>query len=83
MIKELKIKNLKEMREAKGFSQNQLATKTGLNVRTLQAYERGGNDINGAKLKTLAVLALNLGCKISDILEEDAELKKLLEKVEL
>lgn len=76
---------LKETRENKGLSQSQLAEETGLNVRTLQAYERGGNDINGAKLKTLILLSLALECSISDILEleRDEELEKLIEKAKL
>lgn len=76
---------LKEIRENKGLSQSQLAEKTGLNVRTLQAYERGGNDINGAKLKTLAKLSIVLECSISDILELDIdeEFEKLIEKAKL
>ena len=33
-----------------GLSQSQLASATGLNVRTLQCYEQGAKDLNGAKL---------------------------------
>lgn len=77
--------NLKAMREAKGLSQSQLANITNISLRTIQSYERGASDINGAKLKTLAKLSIVLGCSISDILElgRDEELEKLIEKAKL
>lgn len=79
------MKNLKKMREAKGLSQSELAEETDISIRTIQSYERGGNDINGAKLKTLAKLSIVLECSISDILElgRDEELEKLIEKAKL
>lgn len=61
---------LKDIRESKGLSQSQLAGATGMSVRTLQAYERGATNINGAQLKTLLQLAFALDCKIEDILSD-------------
>lgn len=71
---------LKKIRESKGFSQSQLATACGFSVRTLQCYEQGSRDINGASLSTLVSMALTLECKLSDILS-DQELVKNLSKV--
>ena len=53
-----------------GLSQSQLASATGLNVRTLQCYEQGAKDLNGAKLATLLKLCLALDCKLGDILTD-------------
>ena len=43
---------LKEIRESRGMSQQDLADKSGINKRMIQAYEQGYRDINGAKLTT-------------------------------
>lgn len=77
--------NLKAMREYKRLSQSQLANMTNISLRTIQSYERDASDINGAKLKTLILVSIALGCSISDILEleRDEELEKLIEKAKL
>lgn len=62
---------LKDMREKKGISQSQLSKASGINVRTIQHYEQGSKDINGAKLNTLISLAEALDCKIYDILSNE------------
>lgn len=67
---------LHDMRLKRGLSQSQLADKSGINVRTLQAYEQGLKNIDGAKLKTLINLSLALDCKISEIVTNE-ELKNL------
>ena len=48
-------------------------------MRTLQCYEQGAKDLNGAKLATLLKLCLALDCKLGDILT-DEETVKLLEQ---
>ena len=63
--------NLKAAREAAGYSQAQLAEKSGINKRTLQYYEQGYRNIDGASLETLVSLSLALNCKITDILENE------------
>lgn len=73
---------LKEIREKQGLSQSQLAKKAKINFRTLQYYEQGFRDINGAKLDTLINLALALNCNIRDILTS-AELKEKCKLVKL
>lgn len=74
--------NLHEMRLKCGLSQSQLANKSGLSVRTLQAYEQGLRNIDEARLKTLINLSLALDCKISDIIKSE-ELKSLCELARL
>lgn len=69
--------NLKAVRESAGLSQSQLSKKSGVNVRTLQSYERGAKNIDGAKLETLLDLSAALECKIPDILESERLKEKL------
>ena len=69
--------NLKSKRESIQLSQKELAERSGVNVRTLQFYEQGTRDIDGARLETLLDIAAALGCRIDDIVESE-ELKKKL-----
>ena len=71
--------NIKKLREAKGLTRAELAERTGINVRTLEAYEYGKKDINGAKIKTLLRLCNALGCKLNDILTDPYTLEALYE----
>lgn len=58
---------LQEMRKRYGYSQRQLAEKTGVNLRTLQQYEIGSKDLRKASVATVYSLANALGCKVEDI----------------
>ena len=69
---------LKEIRESRGMSQQDLADKSGINKRMIQAYEQGYRDINGAKLSTLVTLCIVLECRLSEIVD-DSQLIKYLE----
>lgn len=71
---------LKNVRNLKKLSQSELATASGVKVRTIQQYEQGQKSIDGAKIKTLAQLAQALDCSITDIIE-DAETIKILKKI--
>lgn len=62
-------KKLKEMRQARGLSQTQLAEKTGINVRTLQHYEQGSKNFDHARIDTLLRVSIALNCKLEDIIE--------------
>lgn len=68
---------MKELRKKIGLTRAQLAEETGINFRTLEAYEQGRKDINGAKLKTLLKLCQALDCKLEDLIT-DPETKELL-----
>lgn len=65
-------------RNEAGLSQSQLAKKSGVNVRTIQFYERNEGSIDGAKLNTLIELSNVLNCGITDLLDSE-ELKKKCE----
>ena len=60
---------LQELRKNIGYSQRELAGKSGVNLRTLQQYELKAKDINKAATTTLLALSKTLGCKIEDLLE--------------
>lgn len=60
---------LKEMRQAKGLSQSQLAEKTELNVRTIQHYEQGSKNFDHARIDTILKICLALNCKLADVIE--------------
>lgn len=61
---------LQEIRLLRGLSQNDLAIETQIPTGSIQAYEQGRKDINGAKLKTLLLLCNVLNCKLEDIIED-------------
>lgn len=62
---------LQELRHKLGLSQYQLATKANLKVRTLQKYEQGGRNLDGAKLETLLNLCIAMDCKLIDLIESE------------
>lgn len=62
-------KKLKEMRQARGLSQSQLAEKAKMNVRTLQHYEQGSKNFDHARIDTILNVCLALDCKMGDIIE--------------
>ena len=61
-------KNLRYMRQCAGMTQKELAEKATINIRTLQNYEQGKNDISKASINKLVMLALALDCNIYDLL---------------
>ena len=63
---------LREIRESHGMSQQDLADKSGINKRMIQAYEQGYRDINGAKLSTLLSLANTMRSSLDEIVTDDA-----------
>ena len=62
--------NLKSIRIKRGLSQGQLAIKSHVELRTIQAYEQGYRDINKASYSILNTLAKSLNCEIKDIIEK-------------
>ena len=60
--------SLKFEREQKGWTQAELAERSGVNLRMVQNYEQGFKDINNAKVITAIQLAEALGCDIYDII---------------
>lgn len=71
---------LQAARQNAGLSQAQLADRAGINLSSLQKYERDAKDINGAKLKTLLKLCQALSCNLADILDDPELLELIKEK---
>lgn len=61
--------NLKRLRQAAGLTQKELAEKSGVNLRTIQNYEQGFKDINGAHVITALAIADALKTDVRNILE--------------
>lgn len=70
---------LQEVRKSKGLTQKELAALSSVNIRTIQQYENGARNIEGATLETLCNISLALGVKVYDILESE-QLKIKLSK---
>lgn len=61
---------LQKIRETRGFSRREVATQSGVNLRTLQDYEQGHKSISSAKSETLYRLSVTLGCSMEQLLLE-------------
>ena len=59
---------LQNQRKICGYSQRELAEKSGVNLRTLQQYETGAKDIKKASIETVLALSNVLGCKPEDVI---------------
>ena len=60
---------LQQQRKRCGYSQKELAEKSGVNLRTLQQYELKTKDISKASVQTVLALADVLGCRVEDLME--------------
>ena len=61
------ISKLQQQRKICGYSQRELAEKSGVNLRTLQQYELGSKDIGKASVSNVIAMASVLGCRVEDI----------------
>ena len=68
---------LKDIRESRGMSQQDLANKSGINKRMIQAYEQGYRSINGAKITTLVTFCMALECHLSEIVDDEQLVRDL------
>ena len=69
--------SLKFVRESRGITRQQLSETSGVNIRTIEAYEQEKKDINNAKLKTLLRLCKALGCNLEDIIDDEETIELL------
>ena len=67
---------LQARRKQCGYSQRELAEKSGVNLRTLQQYELATKDINKAAAHIIIALAKALDCKVEDLMEYPIEEKR-------
>ena len=64
----MKGKALKAAREAAGWSQSELAKRTGISVRVIQSLEQGARDINKMALDAALSIADTLDVDVRDIM---------------
>lgn len=62
--------NLKRIRTVYGCSQAELASLSGVSLRSVQMYEQRHKDINKAGAETVFRLAKALGCTVEDLIEK-------------
>ena len=61
--------NLKRIRTAYGFTQAELAERSGVSLRSIQMYEQRNKNINKASADSMYRLAKALGCTMEDLIE--------------
>lgn len=70
MSRKPKITKLQQKRKLSGYSQKELAERSGVNLRTLQQYETGAKDLSKASVRAVQALADILGCETGDLLPD-------------
>ena len=63
--------NLKMIRLSRDMTQRDLSEKSGVSIHMIQFYEQGVRDINRAEALTVYKLAVTLGCRMEDLLNDD------------
>lgn len=61
---------VRELREAKGWSQEELARRVGLNPKTIYNYEAGARGVKEPPLSTVKALANALNVTLEELLAE-------------
>ncbi|MBR4060697.1 MAG: helix-turn-helix transcriptional regulator [Lachnospiraceae bacterium] len=61
--------NLKRIRKVYGFTQADLAERSGVSLRSIQMYEQRNKNINKASADVMYSLAKVLGCTMEDLIE--------------
>lgn len=60
---------LKLLRQKRNLTQEQLATLSGVNLRSIRSYEQGSNELAKAQGETLLMLARVLNCTVEDLIK--------------
>lgn len=66
---------LKKIRLIRGFTQNEVAELSGVNIKSIAVYEQEPERINKASVETIILLAESLGCEIDDLIDRDLIMK--------
>lgn len=61
--------NLKRLRTFYGYTQSELAVRSGVSLRSIQMYEQRNKNINKANADVLYKLSKALGCAMEDLIE--------------
>ena len=62
------IQSLKSLRQLRGWSQNDLAERSGVNIRSIRQYEQNPKTIERAEVRAVKALAQALTCRIDDLI---------------
>ena len=62
---------LKRLRVSSGMTQDDLSQLSGINIKSISAYEQDPVKINKASVDTLYILAESLNCNIEDLVETE------------
>ena len=62
---------LKRQRIYRGFTQESLADLSGVNIKSIAAYEQNSEKLAAASTSTVYKLADSLGCSIEDLLNKE------------
>lgn len=65
--------NLQRIRKERGISQAELSERARISISTLQHYEQGYRDINGAAVETVFRIADALGCDPRELMEKEGK----------
>lgn len=60
---------LREIREKSGYTQSELAKKSGVNIRQIQRYESQNSDVGNMTLKNAISIADTLGVDVKDLIK--------------
>lgn len=61
---------LKKLRVSVGMTQAELSNLSGINIKSIAAYEQNPVKINKASVETIYTIADSLGCAIEDLIEK-------------
>ena len=73
--------NLKNIRQSKGWTQQELSNHSNVSINMIVKYENGQRDIDGAGLDILTKLAIALNVKIIDILEDEKLISSVVKRL--
>lgn len=63
------VTNLKRIRTAYGYTQAELAERSGVSLRSIQMYEQRNKNINKVSVDMVNSLAKVFGCTMEDLIE--------------
>ena len=73
---------LQAMRKIRGYTQQQLADLTGVNLRMIQGYEQGTKDINKASFETAYKICVSLEIPFEELLIYNEDIASFNERFE-
>jgi transcriptional regulator with XRE-family HTH domain len=72
---------LQDIRKRVGLSQSELAKRSGIKLQTIQGYELGRRQIDGAHVDTLVSMADALGVPFYELIEDAQRIEKIKQNI--